>query len=253
VRLATFNVLHGRSLSDGRVDVERFAQAIASLDADVLALQEVDRGQERSHGLDLTAVAADAMNATEFRFAAAMAGRPDGSWRPASGHESDDDAPLYGVALLSRYPVRRWEVVRLPALPVSVPYRFTGQRRPRLVRDEARVAVIARVGVPLGDLTVVATHLSFLPGWNDVQLCLLMRRLRHTSGPVVLMGDLNMGPSRARRVTRLRPLGSADTFPVAAPERQIDHVLARDVPGRPSSSAVTMDVSDHAALVVDLT
>ena len=44
---------------------------------------------------------------------------------------------------------------------------------------------------------MVATHLSFLPGWNDVQLRLLMRRIRHTPGPVVLMGDLNMGPSHA--------------------------------------------------------
>ena len=147
MRLATFNVLHGRSLADDQVDKERFAEAIASLDADVLALQEVDRGQERSHHLDLTAVAAEATGATAFRFAAAMTGRPDGSWRPATGGEADD-AALYGVALLSRYPVRRWDVVRLPALPVSVPYRFTGQRRPSLVRDEARVAVMARVGAP---------------------------------------------------------------------------------------------------------
>jgi endonuclease/exonuclease/phosphatase family metal-dependent hydrolase len=252
VRLATFNVLHGRSLADDQVDKERFAEAIASLDADVLALQEVDRGQERSHRLDLTAVAAQAMGATAFRFAAAMTGRPDGSWRPATGGEPDD-AALYGVALLSRYPVRRWDVVRLPALPVSVPYRFTGRRRPSLVRDEARVAVMARVDAPLGELTVVATHLSFLPGWNDVQLRLLMRRIRHTPGPVVLMGDLNLGPTHARRVTRLKSLGSANTFPAAAPERQIDHVLVRDVPGRPISSAVTLNVSDHAALVVDLT
>ena len=36
MRLATFNVLHGRSLADDRVDKERFAEAIASLDADVL-------------------------------------------------------------------------------------------------------------------------------------------------------------------------------------------------------------------------
>ncbi len=66
MRLATFNVLHGRSLADDRVDRERFAEAIASLDADVLALQEVDRGQERSHRLDLTAVAAEAMGATDL-------------------------------------------------------------------------------------------------------------------------------------------------------------------------------------------
>jgi endonuclease/exonuclease/phosphatase (EEP) superfamily protein YafD len=111
---------------------------------------------------------------------------------------------------------------------------------------------MTEVATPLGDLTVVATHLSFLPGWNDVQLRVLMRRIRHTSGPVVLLGDLNMGPAHARRVTRLRSLGSANTFPADAPDRQIDHVLARDLPGRSTGRAVTLPVSDHAALVVDL-
>ena len=38
VRLATFNILNGRSQQDDRVDLDRFADAIASLDADVLAL-----------------------------------------------------------------------------------------------------------------------------------------------------------------------------------------------------------------------
>ncbi len=63
VRLATFNVLHGRSPRDGRVDLDRFASVVRALDADVLALQEVDRDQPRSHGADLTAVAAEAMGA----------------------------------------------------------------------------------------------------------------------------------------------------------------------------------------------
>ncbi|GFJ76106.1 hypothetical protein Phou_002860 [Phytohabitans houttuyneae] len=45
VRLATFNVLHGRSLDDGAVERERFRSVIADLKADVLGLQEVDRGR----------------------------------------------------------------------------------------------------------------------------------------------------------------------------------------------------------------
>ena len=39
VRLATFNILNARSPEDDRVDLDRFVAAIASLDADVLALQ----------------------------------------------------------------------------------------------------------------------------------------------------------------------------------------------------------------------
>ncbi|HLN78763.1 MAG TPA: endonuclease/exonuclease/phosphatase family protein, partial [Nocardioidaceae bacterium] len=48
MRVATFNILNGRSPADDRVDIERFATAVKSLDADVLALQEVDRNQPRS-------------------------------------------------------------------------------------------------------------------------------------------------------------------------------------------------------------
>ena len=57
VRLATFNLLHGRSLSDGTVHAERVAAAVADLDADIIGLQEVDRAQPRSGLLDLTTIA----------------------------------------------------------------------------------------------------------------------------------------------------------------------------------------------------
>src|SRR4051812_25868552 len=102
MRLATFNILHGRSMSDDRVDVDRLAAAVATLDADVLALQEVDRDQPRSHLADLTAVAAEAMGAVSHRFVAALSGTPGATWMAAT----EDDVPgtaSYGVALLSRY------------------------------------------------------------------------------------------------------------------------------------------------------
>ena len=82
MRLATFNVLHGRAPSDGRVDLPRLRSAVAALDADVLALQEVDRAQPRSGGADLTALAAEAGGYAETRFAPALTGL-HGSWGPA--------------------------------------------------------------------------------------------------------------------------------------------------------------------------
>src|SRR5919199_4157637 len=120
MRLTTFNVLHGRSPEDGRVDVDRYAAAVRSLDADVLALQEVDRDQPRSGGADLTAVAAEAMGAAHHRFVAAMSGTPGGTWAAATGEEQPGSAG-YGVALLSRYPVRSWRSLRLPRLRTPVP------------------------------------------------------------------------------------------------------------------------------------
>lgn len=61
--MATFNVLHGRSPRDGRVDADRLTTAIRHLDTDLLALQEVDHAQPRSNHLDLTALAAAALDA----------------------------------------------------------------------------------------------------------------------------------------------------------------------------------------------
>ena len=250
MRLATFNVLHGRSPTDERVDLDRYAGAIRHLDADVLALQEVDRDQSRSHGADLTAVAAEASGAADFRFAAALAGIPD-RWSRATGDEPSG-TPLYGVGLVSRHPVRAWRVIRLPAMPGRVPVLFPGRTKPVVVTDEPRVAVVARVDAPDGAVTVVSTHLSFIPWWNVVQLRRLLAAVRDDH-PLVLMGDLNMGPARAARATGMRPLAAAPTFPAHAPREQLDHVLARG-PLRPvvRAAAQQLPLSDHRALSVVL-
>lgn len=253
MRLVTWNILHGRSLQDGRVDVGRFADAVAALDADVLALQEVDRFQERSGGADLTAVAAEAMGAREHRFVAALAGTPGATWVAATGEEQPD-AAAYGIALLSRHPVRDWRVVRLPPLPAPVPMTFPSRRRPTLVRDEPRVALGAVVDAPTGPLAVVSTHLTFVPGWNAVQLRRLVRRTRGLGSPLALMGDLNLDAAAAARWSGLAPLARAATFPVEAPVRQLDHVLVTPEPaawGAARVTSVALPVSDHRALVVD--
>jgi endonuclease/exonuclease/phosphatase family metal-dependent hydrolase len=251
VRIGTFNILHGRSLEDGQVDVDRLAAAVKSLDADVLGLQEVDRDQPRSMGADLTAVAAEAMGAKEHQFVAALHGTPGGTWMAATGDEQPGSA-TYGIALLSRFPVVSWRVVRLPPLRTSVPLWSTWTRRLFLARDEPRVAVAAVLDGPFGEFTVCNTHLSFIPGWNAVQLRRLVRSLAGTREPMVLIGDLNMQPSQAARYTGMQPIGSATTFPVDRPTRQIDHVLVR---GRLRASgpaeAVRLPLSDHRALVVD--
>ena len=169
MRVATFNILHGRSPEDVGVDIDRFAKAIHELDANVLALQEVDRNQPRSDNADLTDVAAEAMGAPEHRFVAAPPGSPGATWIAATGDEQPDSA-AYGIAFLSRYPVHAWEVIRLPAVQVKVPWRFHDSRRPVLVRDEPRVAVAAVVDTPHGEVTMVNTHLSFITWWNKRQL-----------------------------------------------------------------------------------
>ncbi len=250
MRLVSFNILNGRTLHDHDVDVGVLADAIAALDPDVLALQEVDRNQQRSGRADLTAVAAEAMGAPHHRFVAALAGSPGATWTAATGREQPEDA-AYGIALLSRFEVSGWEVVRLPVLPGPVPVRFPGDLLPTMVRDEPRVAVAASVRTPDGELTVATTHLSFVRWWNGRQLRHLLRALSGARRPLLLTGDLNMDLPRAARISGLHPLAAHPTFPADAPVEQLDHVLADpSLPAR--SSARRMALSDHCALVVDL-
>ena len=248
----TFNVLHGAGHEDGVVDLDRFARAVVALDPDVLALQEVDRGQERSHGADLTAVAAEAMGAATTRFVASMTGDPYGRWSPAS-RTPEPAAAAYGVALVARYPVLAWRDLHLPRIAAPVPRLRRNPRRLELAREERRTAVLARLETPEGPLLVASAHLTFFPAWNQLQLYALRRALVGAGGPAVLMGDLNMTPRPARMVTRFRPLATAVTFPVGKPTFQIDHVLARGNVGEVvDARAVELPVSDHRALLVEL-
>jgi endonuclease/exonuclease/phosphatase family metal-dependent hydrolase len=250
VRIATFNILHGRSVEDGRVVPERLSTAMTILDADVLALQEVDQNQPRSHSADLTAVAAAAMDAVDARFVAAVSGTPGGDWTAATGEEPAG-SPGYGVALLSRYPVLSWDVVRLPAARAGLPMWLPGTHRPILVRDEPRVALTAVIDGPDGPFTVCTMHLSFVPGWNRRQLRRVVTTLAGTPEPLVLLGDLNMLRRPAARVSGLRPLAAARTFPVHRPVRQLDHVLVRgDLRATGPVETPRLPLSDHRALVV---
>jgi endonuclease/exonuclease/phosphatase family metal-dependent hydrolase len=256
--LVTFNVLHGRSVSDGRVDADRFAAAIAALDADVLGLQEVDLAQPRSGGLDLTRVAARAAGAAEHRFAATIVGTPgEGSARAAPGDRVDARGPCFGVALVSRLPVRSWHVLTLPAAPLRAPVLVPGESGRlgiRLIADEPRVVLAAVVRGPAGSVTVATTHLSFVPGRNAWQLRRAVRALRALPAPRVLLGDLNMPALAARVVSGWQPLARCATYPASRPRVQLDHALT-DAPARVravAASAPAAPVSDHRPLVVDV-
>ncbi|WP_083410225.1 endonuclease/exonuclease/phosphatase family protein [Mycolicibacterium rutilum] len=252
MRMATFNILHGRSVHDGVVHRDRLVESVRELDADILALQEVDLDQPRSGMADLTAVAAEAMGAVSHRFVAAISGTPGATWMAATGHEQPGTA-AYGIALLSRYPAESWQVVRLPRIPVRFPMYLPGPNRVQVVNEEPRAAMVGCLDTPLGPMTVANTHLSFVPGWNRMQLRRLVRDMQGFPAPRVLMGDLNMVPETVHRWTRLRPLASGITFPAEQPDRQLDHILTDDRGLRVERCCTPeLPISDHRALVVDV-
>ena len=253
MRLATWNVLNGTSLLDGRLDVARLAAAARSLRADVLGVQEVDRAQPRSRGVDLVAEVAAGLGAASWRFAPALIGTPGGRWRAAEDADAEGAEPAYGVGLVSRYPARSWHVVRLPAARVRAPVLLPGTRRVLWLTDEPRVAVIAVLDGPLGPMTVASTHLSFVPGWNLVQLRRLVRVLSELPAPQVLLGDLNMPAPPVRWASGWQVLGRLPTYPAPEPRVQLDHVLAAGpLPPVLGAETPALPVSDHRPLVVEL-
>lgn len=254
MRLTTWNVFHGRSTLDGRVDAARVARAVAALEADVLALQEVDRGQPRSAGLDLAGLAARAMGAPHWRFVPTVIGEPGFRWRPATQADAEASADAYGIALASRFPVESWHVLRLPAAPfVRLPVPVPGTGTMLWLRDEPRVVLAARLRTPLGPVTVASTHLSFVPGHNVCQLRRAGAWLRTLPGPTVLLGDLNLPSGLARRATGFAPLAHGVTYPARRPRFQLDHALGHGpLPPVCRSQVRREAVSDHLALSIDL-
>jgi endonuclease/exonuclease/phosphatase family metal-dependent hydrolase len=201
---------------------------------------------------DLTAVAAEAMGATNHRFVAAISGTPGATWMAATGDEQPGTA-AYGIALLSRHPAVSWQVVRLPRIPMRFPMYLPGPRRVMVVDEEPRAAVIGQFETPIGAVTVANTHLSFVPGWNRQQLRSLVRDLRGMPGPRLLVGDLNMTEGAVTRWSGMRALATAPTFPANEPNRQLDHVLTDDPRFVAAGcTAPLMPISDHRPLIVDV-
>ncbi|MFW3169891.1 endonuclease/exonuclease/phosphatase family protein [Geodermatophilus sp. CPCC 206100] len=260
VRIGTVNIASGRGRAGAVLPAGELAAAVADLDVDVLAVQEVDAAQPRSHRTDQAAVLADGLGAAHWRAAATVAGTPDPfrSWTPAEpalrGPHPGAAGPVYGIALLSRLPVLEWSVLGLGAgrarLPVQGPDPANGGRRWWWVPDEPRIAVAAR----LAGLTVVTTHLSFAPHTAVRQLLRLRRWVSAMTGPVVLAGDLNLPGAVPARLLRATALVRTPTFPGAAPRVQLDHVLALgDGVHSRDAAATVLPVGDHRALTVTVT
>jgi endonuclease/exonuclease/phosphatase family metal-dependent hydrolase len=258
LRVATANLLHGMSPADGETDPTRLAAAAGALDADVLALQEVDRGQRRSGCTDQAEVVAEALGARWWRFVPALTGTPgEAGWQAATVDDGQDvEGAAYGVALVSRLPVERWWVRRFGPAPGRLPLlvHSGGRAGIALVPDEPRVVVAATLAGPAGQISVLATHLSFVPGFNVAQLRAVARWSAGLPRPLFLLGDLNLPGGLPARVTGWADLVRTRTYPADNPRAQLDHLLADGLPAAKvrAAHAWTMPVSDHRALAADV-
>ncbi len=271
-RVATFNLLHGQRIAapgepspgepadaNGPADPADLVKAAQSLNADILGLQEVDRLQERSGGVDQVELMAEAIGSPHWRFAPALHGTPgvDAAWTPATAEDGRTTVgPTYGIGMVSRWPVRRWWVRRFSAAPFSLPLLVPGTPKPQLLRipDEPRLALAALVDSPAGTFTAVTCHLSFVPGYNWKQLRDIARWVARMPAPVLVLGDLNLPGALPRAATGWTSLAQLRTYPAQNPRVQFDHVLGLGVEPADvlDARATRMDISDHCALVVDL-
>lgn len=222
--VAAYNIKHGRGMDD-EVDLARVAEVLRRLDADVITLQEVDKGTERTGRVDQVAVLAELLGYEGFH----------GAHRPYQGGE-------YGNAILTRLPVRRARTLAIPSASGSA-----------LAVHEVEVDVTG-----MGPVSVVSVHLAGTPDERMAQADSVTSFFTRHDHPVVLAGDFNGRPDDpvverlGRSWTILEKEGDPSTYPADAPDREIDFVMVRtDDPLSPVGHRVVpeSEASDHRPIV----
>ena len=125
---------------------------------------------------------------------------------------SEAERGRWGIAVLSRLPVARTDVLDLG----------------RLARDRAHRAALAVAVGASAEVTVVGTHMSHITYGAPAQFLRLGRAIRGTVGPrpAVLAGDMNLwGPPVSLLLPGWRRALRAKTWPAWRPHSQVDHVL----------------------------
>ncbi len=246
IRIASLNLLHGIDLRSGAIDLDQAAEAAAALGADVLAVQEADRAQERSGGRHQVAALAARLGA-DWRFAPALLGDPGRSWTALP--EEDPGGPAYGVGVISRLPITAAHRLVLPGggdghrAPGATPANPGYDREPR-------VGLRVAVSVEGRALALTTAHLSYLPWRGIAQLRSVTRQAAHGASAAVLIGDLNLPRWLARLTTRRWTNPKAPpTYPSWRPRVQPDQVLARGAATVEAIETPARTTSDHLPLV----
>ncbi len=231
LRVMTYNIHHGEGL-DGKIDLPRIAQLILAERVDIVALQEVDRGVQRTDRRDLPA---------ELAKLTGMTGVFSNNFSFQGGE--------YGNAVLTRLPILR------------VTNSLYQMLHPKEQRGLLQVTLEAH-GRKLGFMN---THIDYRA--DDSERWLNVQEIQALAAgfgalPVILCGDFNDLPksriyqelSNTFADTWLLSGGDAGfTFPANSPQRRIDYVwVSRPETLRPSKAHVPVsEASDHRPLVVE--
>lgn len=156
LKILSYNIKHGKGM-DGKFSVERIAEVIRAQHPDLVALQEVDKNCKRSKNTDTPAKLGRLLK-MEHCF----------------GKTINLGEGEYGVAILSRFPIKKSTVHKLPK------------------GGEPRVALEAVVETKCGLLSLVTTHLD----WTNKkvrtqQVKTIVEEMNKRTHPVILAGDFN--------------------------------------------------------------
>ncbi len=230
LRVMSYNIHVGVGM-DKKLDLARVADVIKRSRADIVALQEVDRGVERTGRVD------------EVRELARLTGMDY-----AFAHNLDYQGGQYGVAVLSRFPV------------LAIDHRRYANRRERERRGFIRV----EVEVNGRRLNFVTTHLDYqYADGREFETEQLLKALGDVRGPLIVAGDFNEEPARGAYDMMLKSgftdawakgAASGLTYPADKPTKRIDYVFHRGLgPGaRAEASVPDTLASDHRPVVVSL-
>ena len=201
VRVLSYNIRHGAGMDDS-VDLRRAAAVIVSQRPDVVLLQEIDLGTERTGGVDQAAALA---TLTGLRY-------------HAFGKFMDYRGGAYGMAALSAAPMLD-----------SVTHVLPEGEEPR---SALAIRVRPRPGMP--ELVFVGIHLYRTEDERLAQARRLIDVLAEETAPVFLVGDFNsqLGSPVMDLLARHWHLPAKSreahlTFPADEPVREIDFVLYR--------------------------
>ena len=222
IRIATFNARH--AADDGLFRHRALVETCRGFDADVLALQELDRHVIRTWFRDQPAIVARTL---AMQYVAAPAKHLGPGGRQCN-------------ALLARGQLTDVEVLDLPQPPGLEP----------------RTAIVARLVLPGLELTAACTHLHHRPRSNAVpQLEMIIDALAARPGPRLIAGDLNLDAEEATPSLRdagYLPVEVGPTAPRVAPREQIDWIACDAGFELVHAEVHEPLVSDHLAVVATL-